>query len=84
VTNFTATTKATTERDLKAIVRDLRKKNPDQDGLAVFFQPKEGELFATGFSFDDVGTEAALIKSSGANRAQWEAGKEDSTSILMD
>lgn len=81
---FTATTEATSEKDLRAIVRDMRTKHPDQDGVAVFFKPEDGDLFAAGFAFEDAETEAALIKSFGANRAAWEAGKEGRTVVLLE
>jgi hypothetical protein len=84
LTIFTATTEATSKEDLRVIARDLHVKHNDQDGLAVFFKPKDGELFAVGFTFDDAQAEAALRKVFEVGRAEWEQGKEGRIVVLFE
>jgi hypothetical protein len=81
---FKVTTGADSEEGLRDIVEDLRAKNPDQEGLAVFFKPKDGDLLGEGYAFDDAGTEAAFMKRIDANRAQWEAAKDGHTTIMLE
>jgi len=81
---YTVTTRAGSEDDLRAIVKDLRAKNPDPDGLAVFFKPKGGDFFGSGYAFEDAETETVFMDSTDTDPAEWEAGKEGDTSILLD
>ena len=83
VAAFDVNTSAHSEEDLRAIVKDLRAKTPDQDGQAVFFRKRDGKLFAGGYAFDDAEIEAVFMDSIEADPAQWQAGKDGGTTVLL-
>ena len=83
VAAFNVNTRARSEEDLRAIVKDLRTKTPDQDGQAVFFRTRGSKLFAGGYAFADAETEAVFMESIEAEPAQWQEGKDGSTTVLL-
>lgn len=79
VVTFEVTTDTDSEEDLRAIVKDLRRKNPKKKGVLVFFKPtKDGELYGAGFAFEDIYIEEALLEATKLDPAAWKAGREES------